>query len=352
MAPPRKKTPTKQTPTKRLSAAGKGKSNNTGSGKKAKVVRRTPTKAKHSIRATKKTKQKQTSAPPQRPVPTLPSDWPATSRAPKFPPHASALRPGSILTEACNGQDIHLSKTAVAGAKRSTTTSIAANTDKGRYLMLFPGTISFKPQLPPQGTTAKSIAVKPQSVPSTKKNPTNSQHTIDSDSDGMDNDSCNNKDGEVSNKQNVDDPITKLNDDVRPLAQTVTPPPATKEDGDDEDDDDDDNYSNEEEVVKKTKGPRGRPSTKPFTTNKIRSMSSNHLQFGKLIGLNTDKPKFSIPFPNGKNLVFPGQKVVTTSKYIMLSCSTRKKGSVVCKVSNKRTRGTRKQRNVTTENIG
>ena len=54
---------------------------------------------------------------------------------------------------------------------------------------------------------------------------------------------------------------------------------------------------------------------------------------GRVEGLATDSPVLKVPFPNGKTLIFPGKKVPTTSKYIMLSCSTKKKGSVACKVS-------------------
>lgn len=53
---------------------------------------------------------------------------------------------------------------------------------------------------------------------------------------------------------------------------------------------------------------------------------------GTVQDLNTDYPKFVIPFPDGRTLVFPGKIVETTSKYIMLSCSMKKKGSVACKV--------------------
>jgi hypothetical protein len=54
---------------------------------------------------------------------------------------------------------------------------------------------------------------------------------------------------------------------------------------------------------------------------------------GQLEGLRTDHPTFTIPFVGqSKRLVFPGKKVPTTSKFIMLSCANKQKNAVQCKV--------------------
>ena len=54
---------------------------------------------------------------------------------------------------------------------------------------------------------------------------------------------------------------------------------------------------------------------------------------GRIEGLKTNNPTFRIPFPHlQKSLVFPGKKVATTSKFLALSCSNKKSGTVQCKV--------------------
>lgn len=66
----------------------------------------------------------------------LPKDWPVTSRPPSFQSTDSALRPGSLLQEVCNGQDIHLNKQAVQAP------SLAK--EKGRFLIILPGNVCLK----------------------------------------------------------------------------------------------------------------------------------------------------------------------------------------------------------------
>jgi hypothetical protein len=84
----------------------------------------------------------------------------------------------------------------------------------------------------------------------------------------------------------------------------------------DSNEDDNGNDNNEED-----------PETNPSNDKKSVPQS-----LGKMVDLSTEHPSLRVPFPSGKTLVFPGKKVETTSKYILLSCSMRKKGSVTCKV--------------------
>jgi hypothetical protein len=118
-------------------------------------------------------------------------------------------------------------------------------------------------------------------------------------------------------------------------------------DTDDDDGDDDDNDvialdEDEEEEGKEastTKNGEALSSQQQQTPSKKQSQSQPQSQpqpptsLGKVEGLRTDHPTFTIPFPHlRKNLVFPGKKVPTSSKYIMLACSNKQKGSVQCKV--------------------
>ena len=66
----------------------------------------------------------------------LADDWPVTSRPPTLKPTDSALRPGSLLQEICNGQDIHLNKQALQAP--------IISKEKGRYLLILPGNMSFR----------------------------------------------------------------------------------------------------------------------------------------------------------------------------------------------------------------
>jgi hypothetical protein len=70
------------------------------------------------------------------------------------------------------------------------------------------------------------------------------------------------------------------------------------------------------------------PSSQPlFTLKKVLPT------LGRLTNLSTDQPKLVLKFSSTKSLVFPGKKVSTSSKYMMLSCSSKRKGHVACKVS-------------------
>ena len=54
---------------------------------------------------------------------------------------------------------------------------------------------------------------------------------------------------------------------------------------------------------------------------------------GRIEGLRTNTPSFRVQFPHlKKSLVFQGKKLSTTSKFLALSCSNKKSGTVQCKV--------------------
>lgn len=54
---------------------------------------------------------------------------------------------------------------------------------------------------------------------------------------------------------------------------------------------------------------------------------------GRIEGLKTSTPTFRVPFPHlQKSLVFAGKKIETTSKFLALSCSNKKSGTIQCKV--------------------
>lgn len=89
----------------------------------------------------------------------------------------------------------------------------------------------------------------------------------------------------------------------------------------DEKNDNDDN--NEVQI----KGPKSQSTVDGENLTKKSSVPT----LGQMQDLSTDHPKLVVPFPGGKSLIFPGKKVESMSKYIMLSCSTKKKGSIACK---------------------
>jgi hypothetical protein len=208
-------------PTKKASA----KKSTTTKSKAVKVAR----KSKHAVPNKKK-------APP----PTLPKDWPVTSRPPIYPPTASALAPGSLLQHTCSGNDIHLARNAVARPNLAK--------ERGKYLLILPGNLSLK-----------------------KLANNDNKRSLSQSSIGLAEASSN-----IGISQTTNTGLSQSSVD----ATKKVPPPI----------------------------------------------------LGTIQDLNTDHPKFVIPFPEGKTLVFPGKKVETTSKYMILSCSTKKKGSVVCKV--------------------
>ena len=236
--------------------AAKKKVNNKKSSAPLKVQRQ-PATNKTVISSTKKAKP-------------LPQDWPVTSKPPSISSEHSALRPGSLLQEKCSGLDIHLN--------RQTLIAPSIAKEKGRYLLILPGTFSFK--------------------------------TINA--------------GDTSSSTGKEDAVAA----------------STIHDGDDDaahNDDDDDN--NEEEEEDEGDDPKSvsafnksvLPIHKPTTT------AVAVPQFGNIQGLSTPNPKLRIAFPrgesgHGRSLVFPGTKVETSSKYLWLNCSAKKKGTVACKV--------------------
>ena len=201
----------------------------------------------------------------------LSKNLPVTSKPPILPTNASALRPGSLLQQICNGRDIQLSRSAVV------TPNIEK--EKGKYLLIFPGMFSFNNNNNTTTTTTKKAAA------ATKEE---EEKEVESD------------DGDLKSKS-----VNNDNDD----------------DDDDEDEDDDDSPLKET-----TTKNRKISATIATTPTQIHSL-------GRIEGLRTDIPTFKIPFPNiQKDLIFPGKKVQTTSKYLIMSCSNKKNGTVQCKV--------------------
>lgn len=187
----------------------------------------------------------------------LPSDWPVASRPPTLAASDSALRPGSLLQQVCNGQDIHLNKQALVPP------SLAK--EKGRYLLILPGTLNLK-----------SI-----------------QQQVS---------------GDLATNDNLSEPPSQ--------------------DDNDEDVDNNNNYNDDQEDEEDEE----KVSSSQPTANTVKPTTILP-QLGKVVGLSTATPKLRIAFPDcGKSLVFPGTKVPTSSKFMWLNCSNRKKGSVACKV--------------------
>ena len=120
---------------------------------------------------------------------------------------------------------------------------------------------------------------------------------------------------------------SELKTPPKKTAENAEKVPNSKEDGNDdssigvltiEDDSDDASAKN----GKDAKEPRSK-------------LSTNLPTVGSLEGVRTEAPTFKIPFHDqNKLLVFPGKKVATTSKFIMLSCANKQKMAVNCKVSN------------------
>ena len=200
----------------------------------------------------------------------LSKNLPVTSKPPILPTNASALRPGSLLQQICNGRDIQLSRSAVV------TPNIEK--EKGKYLLIFPGMFSFNNNNNTTTTTTKKAAA------ATKEE---EEREVESD------------DGDLKSKS-----VNNDNDD------------------DDDDDEDEDDSPLKETTTKNRKI----SATIATTPTQIHSL-------GRIEGLRTDIPTFKIPFPNiQKDLIFPGKKVQTTSKYLIMSCSNKKNGTVQCKV--------------------
>ena len=254
MAPTKKRSSTKSTTTKVKTKVKVKTTNGSSSGKKnplpIKVMRRPATTTKPN------TKKKKTIV-----VPELPNDWPVSSRRQVFPMNASALAPGTLLQNHCNGQDIHLARNAVG---RPNLTK-----EKGKYLIILPGNLSLK-----SAATATTTATKNNVI---KNNNTNSNDNENDDDEEENNNNNNNK-----QQQDLSQSSNKSNSNTTTTTTTTT------------------------------------------------------TSFGKINDLDTDNPKLVVPFSSSstnKLLIFPGKKIELTTKYIMLSCSTKKNGSVACKVS-------------------
>uniref|UniRef100_A0A7S4ACV9 Uncharacterized protein n=1 Tax=Pseudo-nitzschia australis TaxID=44445 RepID=A0A7S4ACV9_9STRA len=208
----------------------------------------------------------------------LPPDWPVTSQALEFPAEASALRPGSLLRNSCSGSDIQLARSACA--------PVNFDKGKGKFLLVFPGKFSFG---------------------------------------GSDNSNSNNSD----NRNQEDSQQDNDSDDVGDLKPKATS--AEEKSGDTETlcpvhDGNIDNTTTTTTNAEKTGS-----SSSNINTN-INSSNNRKTTMGRIEGLRTDSPSFRIPFPQlNKSLVFPGKKITTTSKYLALSCSNKKKGTVQCK---------------------
>ncbi|KAG7343990.1 hypothetical protein IV203_021998 [Nitzschia inconspicua] len=120
----------------------------------------------------------------------------------------------------------------------------------------------------------------------------------------------------------------------KPLVK-VAKPMVDKETDDNkadiDDDDNDDNHNNDyggDGDRNNQDGNVDNGDSKPAAV--ATSKKAPPMSLGKLEGLATDTPSFRIPFAN-KQLVFPGKKVSTTSKYILLSCANKQKMAVQCK---------------------
>ena len=202
----------------------------------------------------------------------LSKNLPVTSKPPILPTNASALRPGSLLQQICNGRDIQLSRSAVV------TPNIEK--EKGKYLLIFPGMFSFNNSNNTTTTTTKKAAA------ATKEE--EEEREVESD------------DGDLKSK-------------------------SVNNDDDDNDEDDDDDDDDDESPLKETTT-KNRKISATIATNPTQIHS-----LGRIEGLRTDIPTFKIPFPNiQKDLIFPGKKVQTT--YLIMSCSNKKNGTVQCKV--------------------
>ena len=241
---------------------------------KVKVQRKPKTTTTNNNKKKQPPKSKSKTKSNINPAIILSKNLPVTSKPPILPTNASALRPGSLLQQICNGRDIQLSRSAVV------TPNIEK--EKGKYLLIFPGMFSFNNNNNTTTTTTKKAAA------ATKEE--EEEREVESD------------DGDLKSK-------SVNNDD-------------DNDEDEDEDDDDDDDSPPKETTTKNRK----MSATIATTPTQIHSL-------GRIEGLRTDIPTFKIPFPNiQKDLIFPGKKVQTTSKYLIMSCSNKKNGTVQCKV--------------------
>jgi hypothetical protein len=221
----------------------------------------------------------------------LSKNLPVTSKPPILPTNASALRPGSLLQQICNGQDIQLSRSAVV------TPNIEK--EKGKYLLIFPGMFSFNKLTSTTTTTTKKAAA------------TEEEAEVEVEADDGDGDLKPKSVNTATTKQKND------NDD--------------DDDDADDDDDDDDDDGDEDSPLKDTTTTT--TTTKKKVSATIATTPTQIHSLGRVEGLRSDIPTFKIPFADiQKDLIFPGRKVQTTSKYLIMSCSNKKNGTVQCKV--------------------
>lgn len=259
--------------------------------------KRTPSKAIISnvkaIKAGKKPSSRQN-------VEALPKDWPVQSKPPLLTPTSSALRPGSLLQEVCNGKDIRL-----PGKQTLAEPSIAK--EKGKYIFTFSGRFSLK-----DFASSATVATTSKKESQDKISPDDATNSIAKTETADDVVQINDEDDDDEENGNLDEE----EEDASNTSDANKDSKADTASGADADDDD--------STAKKL-------PAKPNTTT---STAPCLLQLGKVVGLATRTPQLRVPFPNSnKVLVFPGKKVDTSSKYMWLNCSTKKKGSVTCKVS-------------------
>ena len=230
--------------------------------KAATKVKRVPSRSSGTGVVKKGSEKTKLKPPPPKVIPKLPDDWPVSSHPPTIPKEASALRPGSVVQEKCNGEDIHLNRAAVVQP--------SITKEKGKYLIILPGMLSLKPS-------------------------------------------------HMRNKYNA----SLSSSSSTAAGETLSQPSSSQKDDDENDNDVEmtqDSTTNDEATTKKRSAAGGGTA------------AAGSQSLGKLEGLAKGKPELKVPFPNGRMLVFPGKIIPTTSKYIMLNCSTSKNGSVQCKV--------------------
>jgi hypothetical protein len=225
-------------------------------------------------------------------VATIPKDWPVQSTPVEdFGEDATAYQPGSLV-QACSGTDITLARTAVVAPH--------VGKQKGKFLLILPGMLSLK----------QSLASMSMQMQSSKDASLTEEVPLTQGKDDED-ENCNNDDDHDKNGDAKDDKDQDEEDSKKPAAVASKQPLL-------EDSKSEDAISNNSNPNSNTAAGQVEPVT-----------------LGRVEKLATDAPILVVPFPNGRNLLFPGKKVHTSSKFFMLTCNTRRGrgGSVACKVS-------------------
>jgi hypothetical protein len=221
---------------------------------------------------------------------SFPKDWPVRTSPPNTnnAVNASAIAPGSLLLQQCTGTDIQLA--------RASQDEPNLAKEKGRYLIILPGILSFKAAQAAQQRTTTATATAAAAALL------------------LDNNNNNNKAGSAKD-DNGEEIINETN----------------KDSGDDDDDDENDTKPPAKSTT--TAGATAAKTTTNSTTTTTETQLPLPVSLGRLQGMATDTPVLRVPFPNiGKTLVFQGKKVQTSSKFMMLTCDSRRQGSVTCKV--------------------